>query len=350
MPAPGEVTLGGVAEEGWQKIRDAGYRAEIRELERKGGAEASRRLLELAREPKASYKITVEAIHAIGRLGRREDVSGLMQYSGWNRDGIPSGLSWTTDALADIGGPEACAALTELLRDRLPGLARRNYLSDVDIGHLATAVERAECLNQEDLRSVLWTHGSDLWVAENVQQGALRFLADRGDAKASSRVVEYAELLAISDADYLAVEELVVRSDLPWWLRARVMSGYNYSGYGGYVAALLPRERLFDTHFRVLLSVYAAAPPEEEQRRGELGRWTDRIAWNPRASWDGGQPAAYFAQKREEYQATLPADLYARVSPWIDDAEAKNAYHEVRRRRDAGEQLPLPNVPELPKW
>ncbi len=361
----GPLGFWGIQDDVVEKVQDISLRAEIRDLERTKGPEASQRLLAIYGGTKGSLKVQGEALRALGRLGRREDVPALLEMSRWNDLGprgtrVPSEFPWIMPVLADIGGPEACAALAGFLQDRLVRLAYDGVGHSVDVQDLAAAVEKAQCLPQEEVRAVVRRYAEDLWVAGSVQLPALRFLAERGDPWAAARLTEYEELKQIVDP--AEIERLLLRTDVPWWLRWRKMdylslysprwmlpAGQVHVGGG---TAPLSRENLLDTYFALLGSVYQAAPPRPDDFRYKFQNWVDRICRNEQAAWVRGDPAEYFRAKRAQFREALPPEEFERMDRWLRYAEDSNVYWEQERAWAAagGYPAPRPTGPESPDW
>ena len=319
-----------------QKKRDKEYVRKINKLEKGKSSEASGELFKIYHEYTGSRSVNGEALRAVGRMKRQEDVKKLIELNEKedNRPERQSCCSYplVTEALGEIGGPEACRYLTEYLRVRLKP---PRYL--VDVKPLVTAIQTAECLPQEELRSILWGYIRNVWTSYELHKTALQFLQDSGDSDAVALGKKYKEIgKEVYSGSGIAtpiekVTSYILDPTLPWWFKGGMMQSIRF--YRN-----VPKEDLLDLCFAMAAKLYSEMPnlPLEKM---EIKDWGTSMIGFEESRWGKSEGDEYFKNKLEHYHETLSSEAFKLMEELIDTFI--KYFHEDRIRKEQKRRQPI---------
>jgi hypothetical protein len=309
-----DFSIGGI----WRDVKnDRRHSAEDRRLfdeikgyEALGGPEASEALLNIAFSGPRIYSSRAEAFAALGRLGRLEDVPELIKHSDWYNQVAPKYMLNVAPVLGQIGGDEACRALSRKL---LVDSERAAYdhtdaygWQDFKIKLLIEAIREGQCLSNGEMNLRLQRFAFDPWVPQGLMTPALESLAENGN----ERAVRYLQKMENPpDTEAMSLDEFrnfLSDPSYPMFVRTE------------HSKKLIDRKeskvRLLDVLLESQVQWYKEAP-------GELIAWPGHVNWEYIGSgilyrefsaWEG-LPESYF----EDWIKKLPDQL-----PGLDEAAA----------------------------
>jgi hypothetical protein len=305
----GFITLEGIWDSIWDERQHSAENRrlfnEIRRVEALGGAEASEELFKIALSGPKVYRSRMETFAALGRLGRPEDVPELIKRFDWYSQPVSDYMPYVASALGQIGGEEACLALNhkflvqseEMIYQHQHHSKYRFY----DLPSLATAINEAQCLPQEEINRLVKRIAFDMWTAEWLMMPSLENLANGGDEQARSLIQVIAHPPDVTKTSLVQFREILDDPAVPMFVRERLL--------GHLINRTESKRQLIDFLLERHILRRKAAP---DNLRG----WPGRVYWpnivnailNDRiSSWDG-LPETYLQDWAKKIPSMLPED------------------------------------------
>jgi len=322
--------------EAGQKKRDKEYVRKINKLEKEKSSEAAGELFKIYHEYTGSPSVKGEALRAVGRMKRQEDVQKLIELNE-KEDNRPERQSCCSyplvmEALGGIGGPEACRYLTEYLRERL-----KPPRYEVDVKPLVTAIKKAGCLPEEELRNILWGYIRNIWTSHELHKTALQFLQDAGDIDAIALRDKYKK---IGKEVYYErgiqpplekAKSYILDPTLPWWFKDGLMQSIRF--YRN-----VPKEDLLDLCFAMAARLYSEMP-NLPLGKMEIKDWGTSMIGFEESRWGKSEGDEYFKNKQKFYHETLSPEAF-KLMEELTDTLIKY-FHEDRFRKEQKLRQPL---------
>jgi hypothetical protein len=299
---------------------------EIKNLESQNNQEASTGLLLIAFDNGNANVARSEAFMALGRLGRLEDVSELLNRSQWYEGNGALMMYWVAEALGEIGGEQACAALNEkFLSDSeevvyIPG---NSYYLDP----LVSGIRKGQCLSDKEIKEKLRRFIRDMWAVKGIHETSLTILAKTGDKEAVDTLAKYERIKAgypwKKKTKYpwqIPAEEgindyrnILLDPGCPWYLKISPASRLGYQPWSKGV--------LLDAYFETMTLWYSSENAILYKKRDEwMKRFGEGIINARQSQWEG-EYENYFERKEIEISQINESFLKEQMQSLLENLE-----------------------------